>query len=141
MSSEQPKDLRIILIEDEPTLLALYSFGLKKLGDVLTASTKLDALQLLQSQADAQSKVSVILLDLILPGDHTAALKFSDRVGFEVLEWIRQQKWYELVPVIIMTNLDSAEDRQLAETLGANGYIVKSNVVPRQIIEEIRSVL
>lgn len=141
MSSDQPTDLRIILIEDEPSLVALYSFGLKKLGEVLTASTKLDALKMLQAQTDNETKVNVILLDLILPGDHTAALKFSDRVGFEVLEWIRQQKWYELVPVIIMTNLDSAEDRRLAEQLGANGYIVKSNVVPRQIIEEIKSVV
>lgn len=141
MSSEMPTGLRIILIEDEPSLVSLYSFGLKKIGQVQTASTKLDALQVLQQQMDSNTKVDVVLLDLILPGDHTAALQFSDRVGFEVLEWIRKQKWYELVPVIVMTNLDSTEDRRLAEQLGANGYIVKSNVVPKQIIEEIKAVV
>jgi CheY-like chemotaxis protein len=141
MSSDTAQSLRIILIEDEPSLVSLYSFGLKKLGEVHSASTKLDAIHLLEQAAAEQQKVDVILLDLILPGDHTLAVKYSDRVGFEVLEWIRQQKYYELVPVIVMTNLDSGEDRRLAEQLGANGYIVKSNVVPRQIIEEIKAVL
>ncbi len=141
MSSDTTQSLRIILIEDEPSLVALYSFGLKKLGEITTASTKLDAIQALEQAMAAQQKVDVVLLDLILPGDHTAAVKYSDRVGFEVLEWIRQQKYYELVPVIVMTNLDSSDDRRLAEQLGANGYIVKSNVVPKQIIEEIKSVL
>lgn len=133
--------LKIVLVEDEPSLVSLYSVGLQSVGQVVSATNKLDALVLLQKLMDEQTKLDVILLDLILPGAKTDALIFSDRVGFEVLHWLRQQKWYELVPVIVMTNLDSTEDRTMAEQLGANGYIVKSNVVPKQIVEAIKAVV
>lgn len=141
MSSQATSQVEIVLIEDEPTLVALYSFGLKKLGHLSIASTKQEALIVLGKFITASQKPSVVLLDLILPDASTAAVKYSDRVGFEVLEWIRQQKVFELVPVIVMTNLDSTEDRLMAERLGANGYIVKSNVVPKEIVEEIKAVL
>ncbi|EKD78331.1 MAG: hypothetical protein ACD_41C00366G0001 [uncultured bacterium] len=133
--------LKIVLVEDEPSLVSLYSVGLQSIGQVMAATNKVDALTLLQKLMDERTKPDVILLDLILPGAKTDALIFSDRVGFEVLHWLRQQKWYELVPVIVMTNLDSTEDRKMAEQLGANGYIVKSNVVPRQIVEEIKAIV
>lgn len=133
--------LNIVLVEDEPSLVSLYSVGLQSIGQVESATNKLDALVLLQKLMDEQTKPDVILLDLILPGAKSDALIFSDRVGFEVLHWLRQQKWYELVPVIVMTNLDSTEDRTMAERLGANGYIIKSNVVPKQIIEAIKAVV
>src|SRR3990167_5669156 len=133
--------LKIVLVEDEPSLVSLYSVGLQSICQVMAATNKVDALTLLQKLMDERTKPDVILLDLILPGAKTEALIFSDRVGFEVLHWLRQQKWYELVPVIVMTNLDSTEDRKMAEQLGANGYIVKSNVVPRQIVEEIKAIV
>ena len=133
--------LKIVLVEDEPSLVSLYSVGLQSIGQVMAATNKVDALTLLQKLMDERTKPDVILLDLILPGAKTDALIFSDRVGFEVLHWLRQQKWYELVPVIVMTNLDSTEDRKMAEQLWANGYIVKSNVVPRQIVEEIKAIV
>lgn len=133
--------LKIVLVEDEPSLVSLYSVGLQSIGEVLTATNKVDALVLLQKLMTEQTKPDVVLLDLILPDGKTEALKFNDRVGFEVLQWLRQQKLFELVPVIVMTNLDSAEDRKMSEELGANGYIVKSNVVPKQIIEEIKALV
>ena len=134
--------LKIILIEDEPTLVSLYSVGLRSVGEVTAARNKAEALTLLQELIDTKTvKPDVILLDLILPGAKSDALIFTDRVGFEVLHWLREQKWFELVPVIVMTNLDSTEDRIMAEKLGANGYIVKSNVVPKQIVEAIKAVI
>lgn len=133
--------LKIILIEDEPTLVSLYSVGLRSIGDVTAARNKVEALTLLQELIDTKVKPDVVLLDLILPGAKSDGLIFTDRVGFEVLHWLRQQKWFELVPVIVMTNLDNTEDRIMAEQLGANGYIVKSNVVPKQIVEEIKAVI
>ncbi|MBI4407680.1 MAG: response regulator [Candidatus Kerfeldbacteria bacterium] len=133
--------LKIILIEDEATLVSLYTVGLRSVGEVSAARNKAEALTLLQELIDTKVKPDVILLDLILPGAKSDALIFTDRVGFEVLHWLREQKWLELVPVIVMTNLDSTEDRIMAEKLGANGYIVKSNVVPKQIVEAIKAVI
>lgn len=133
--------LKIVLIEDEPSLVNLYTVALQSIGEVSVATTKVEALTLFQQWLDSQTKPDVVLLDLILPGAKTDAVVFADRVGFELLHWLRRQKLFELVPVIVMTNLDSAEDRKLSEELGANGYIVKSNVVPKQIIEEIKAIV
>ena len=126
----------IVLIEDEPILVTLYSVALQAIGEVASATCQAEAEQTL-------SKVipDVILLDLILPKTKTAQVNFNERMGFEIFQWIKRQPRLTSVPVIIMTNLDSAEDRKMAEQLGAKGYIVKSNVIPKQIIEAIEQVL
>ena len=60
---------------------------------------------------------AMVLLDLWLPGQQ----------GFEVLEWIRGQSQFQSLPVVIFTASDLDSDRENAQRLGANDYIVKPN--------------
>ncbi|EKD76404.1 MAG: hypothetical protein ACD_43C00124G0001 [uncultured bacterium] len=133
--------LRVALIEDEPSLVALYSVGLQTIGEVEAALNKGDAEVLLQRYIDQKIKPDVILLDLIIPASPNTSVNFIDRPGFELLRWIRQNDWLKTVPIIVMTNLDSTDDRLMAEELGANDYLIKSNVVPSEIVRRIRAIL
>ena len=133
--------LRIALIEDEPSLVALYSVALQTIGDVESATNKSDADVLFQKYLAQQTKPDVILLDLIIPAVPNVSVNFVDRPGFELLGWLRQTEFFKTIPIIVMTNLDSSDDRLQAEELGANDYLIKSNVVPREIIRRIRAIL
>jgi CheY-like chemotaxis protein len=58
---------------------------------------------------------SLILLDLNLP-------LIS---GFEVLQWIRDQPQVRETPVVVFSSSGRPEDRDKAEQLGANNYLLK----------------
>lgn len=132
----------IWLIEDEPSLVSLYSVALAKVGQVTTATNQTEAEALIQAVTTANGKKpDIILLDLILPEQPNAPLNFGLRVGFRLLEQLKQQASLRAVPVIVMTNLDSAEDRLQAKHLGAKDYIIKSNIEPKAIAEHIHAAL
>lgn len=55
-------------------------------------------------------------------------LKMSKKTGFEALEWVRGQRAFEKLPVIILTSSDVPEDVKRAYITGATTYFVKSPV-------------
>ncbi|MBI4372544.1 MAG: response regulator [Candidatus Omnitrophica bacterium] len=78
-----------------------------------------DPLQAIKACEDIQSqdaKPDLVLLDLKLPGMD----------GFEVLKRLKQLKWFEHVPIIILSTSCRKEEIQTAYQLGAASYIVKS---------------
>ena len=58
----------------------------------------------------------LILLDLKLPGMD----------GFEVLKNLKQIKWFQQVPVVMLTTSCRREEIEKAYQLGAGGFVVKS---------------
>lgn len=138
-SATQSAAVKILLVEDEPTLIRLYSVALKSVGTVDAVSNAADAIHYLNDHLSKPPQV--VLLDLIIPEKPGVPLDFSERWGFHVLEALQQHSEYKVVPVLVMTNLDSTEDRKRAAGLGAKAYIVKSNVIPRQIIQLIQNSL
>lgn len=58
---------------------------------------------------------TIILLDIKMP-------KMS---GFDVLDWIKQNPRYSVVPTIVWSSSDLARDVKLAYELGANAYLQK----------------
>ncbi|MDP3970299.1 MAG: response regulator [bacterium] len=133
------KGIKIFLVEDEPRLVSLYSFALQELGEVEIATTASEAFEKLS--AFRANPPNVILLDLIIPEQPSAPLNFSKRWGFHVLGKIKEDKALKDIPVLVMTNLDEYEDRQRAKQLGVVKYIVKSNVIPKDIKELIKQAL
>ena len=58
----------------------------------------------------------LVLLDLKLPGMD----------GFEVLKNLKQVKWFEHVPIVILTTSCRREEIEKAYQLGAAGFVVKA---------------
>ena len=67
-------------------------------------------------------------------------LKMPRMDGFELLTWVRSQKAWKKLPVIVVTGSDQTEDWQRAMDLGANSYVVKDLLVrpPPSLFEAIR---
>ena len=72
----------------------------------------------------------LILLDLILPGIN----------GFEVLEKVKGNAKTKDIPVIIVSNLGDKSDIDRGLSLGAEDYLVKANMVPKDIVGKLTDV-
>ena len=96
---------RILVVDDEATLLATLRFNLEREGfDVITSSDGGDAIKLVDSEHP-----DLILLDLMLPGMH----------GFEVCRTLRKRT---SVPIVILTARTEEVDRVVGLELGADDY-------------------
>lgn len=113
----------ILCIEDEHFISELYSRALKKAGyDVTIMLSGEDGLN-----AALTDHYDIILLDLMIPGI----------TGFEVLDQIRSSQNPIHSKIIITTNLDQDdENRERVEKL-ADGYIIKAEITPKQLVEII----
>lgn len=123
------KSSKIILVEDDKDLREMYKTKLEIKGcKILTAIDGISALNLIGS-----TKPDLILLDILIP----------KKDGFEVLRNIRNSKDQILrsIPVIVISNLASKEDRYEAEKLGISGYLIKSNVSLAQVVEAVNKTL
>ena len=114
---------RVLIVEDEPNIVESLSFVLTRDGFV--ASSALDgeaAVQRLRSDPP-----DVVILDLMLP-------KLN---GFEVLKIAKSDPRLKTIPVMVLTAKGQAQDRRLAEEIGADAFMTKpfSN---REIVQEMR---
>lgn len=117
----------ILFIEDETSLQKTLASTLKTSG--FSVSSAYDGEEGL-AQA-VQEKPDLILLDLILP-------KMD---GFSVLSQLRVHAETKNIPVIVLTNLESAEDVERVIGLGATMYLVKANYDLNDIVSKIKEVL
>ncbi len=118
---------KILFIEDESALQKTLSDMMpKEKYKIISALDGETGLRLARSQ-----EPDLILLDLRLP----------QKNGFEVLKLLKQEKSTSHIPVIILTNLEGAEDIQKALSLGATTYLVKANYDLQEVIEKIEKTL
>lgn len=117
----------ILFIEDEAALQKLVGEILKQEGfDVLSALNGVDGLKLAR-----EKHPDLILLDLILP----------KKDGFEVLRELKAVEETKDIPVMILTNLETAQDIGKALELGATTYLVKANYDLEDVIKKVRETL
>ncbi len=101
----------VLVAEDEPGILESLDFILRRAG--WSISTVTDGEAALDAVRDLHPRVMV--LDLMLP----------KRTGFEVLKQMKADKATRDVPVLILTAKGQQRDRQIAEELGADGFVTK----------------
>lgn len=117
---------KILIVEDDPMLIEIYQKKFSNDGyEVITATTGAEVLKKIKSD-----KPELVLLDLVLPEED----------GFDVLKKIKKNSQTRDVRVIIFSNLSQAEDKQKATTLGAEGFITKSDFTPKEMINEVRKI-
>ena len=115
---------KILLVEDDEVLASVYRARLELEGfEVREVHNGEDALT-----ATLEYKPDLILLDAMMP-------KIS---GFDVLDILRNTPETMNTRVIMLTALSQDKDRQRAESLGVDDYLVKSQVVIGDVIERVR---
>jgi DNA-binding response OmpR family regulator len=115
---------KILLVEDDDSLANVYLTRLEAEGfDIKRVANGEDALATAVSY-----KPSLVLLDVMMP-------KLS---GFDVLDILRNTPETANLKIIMLTALSQESDKQRAEEMGVDDYLVKSQVVISDVIDRIR---
>jgi len=118
----QPK--RILLVEDDDALASVYQTRLQTEGfDVRRVVNGEEALATAISY-----KPDLIVLDVMMP-------KVS---GFDFFDIITKTTETANLKIIMLTALSQESDKQRAESLGVDDYLVKSQVVIADVIDRIK---
>ena len=120
------KKRKVLIAEDEEDLREMYTQALSGQGfEVLQAINGNEAIEWLERRG---KEIDMVLLDIVMP-----ALD-----GLETLEKIKKNESLKNIPIIVFTNLNNEEDKQQAFALGANGYFVKSQHTPAELVAKIK---
>jgi two-component system alkaline phosphatase synthesis response regulator PhoP len=121
------EDKVILIVDDDLDLLEMYSERFKAEGAIVEiAHNGKEAIKLAR-----ENRPHVILLDLMMPEVN----------GFEVLKTLKGDDSTKDMPIIILTALIEADKYQTAKELGADEYIVKSELVPNEVVEKVKQIL
>jgi len=118
--------LRILVVDDEPDIVELVTYNLKKEGfDVSSAFDGEAALSKIKKET-----FDFIILDLMLPGIQ----------GMELCRMIRNDPRTRNIPIIMLTAKGEEVDRILGLEIGADDYMTKP-FSPRELIARVRTVM
>lgn len=118
---------KILLVEDDKSLREIYSVRLLAEGYTLISSG--DGEEALA--AAIGEKPDLIVSDVMMP-------KIS---GFEMLDLLRSNDSTKNIPVIMLTALSSEQQRERGNRLGADRYLIKSQVGIEDIVRTVHEVL
>ncbi len=122
--STAPINKKVLLVEDDEALATVYITRLEAEGfTIKRVPNGEDALS-----AALEFHPDLILLDVMMP-------KIN---GFDVLDILRNTPETANVKIIMLTALSQETDRQRAQSMGANDYLVKSQVVIADVVTKIK---
>ncbi|MCG6980179.1 MAG: response regulator [Deltaproteobacteria bacterium] len=117
----------ILVVEDQVFTRQMEKSILEGAGyRVVTAENGLDALNRLEQQ-----DFDLVLTDILMP-------KMD---GFALTRKIRSNKKTKSLPVVVMTSMESEEDKRRGLEAGANAYLIKSSFDQKHLIETIETLL
>jgi CheY-like chemotaxis protein len=118
---------KILLVEDDNNLREIYSARLQAEGyTIVAAKDGEEALVVAKAE-----KPDLVISDVMMP-------KIS---GFEMLDILRNTDGLKEVKVIMLTALGQSDDQQRADKLGADRYLVKSQVTLEDIVKTAHDLL
>ena len=116
--------INIIVVEDDPMIAEIYQKKFSESGfSVQMASFGEQVLKMAK-----EGKTDVILLDIMMP-------KMD---GFETTAKLRSKEYNQNIKIIMFTNLSKAENMDKALKAGADGYVVKAEYGPTELVEEVK---
>ncbi|MCH8566887.1 MAG: response regulator transcription factor [Balneolales bacterium] len=103
--------IQVLIVDDEISIRKLLEFYLKKYFTVITKNNGEEARQWLNEG----NRPDVIVADLNMP--------IMD--GYQLMEFIRTDKSFDKIPVMILSANESSNDRVQCFKAGADDYLVK----------------
>lgn len=118
---------KIMLVEDDNSLREIYSIRLTAEGyTIVSAGDGEEALAVA-----VRERPDLVISDVMMP-------KIS---GFDMLDILRSTPETKDIKVIMMTALSSEDQRERGESLGADRYLVKSQVGIEDVVNAVHDVL
>lgn len=117
----------ILLVEDDPFLIDIYTTKLKEEGY---------SVDIAEDGETALSKIKekdfdLMLLDIVLPNFN----------GWEILRKINLDEKLKGLKVVVLSNLGEKDEIEKGVKLGAAAYLVKAHYTPSEVVEEVKKIL
>jgi len=121
---------KILLIEDEPLQIEIYEKVIKEAGfEIESLEWGKEGLKRLEEiKAKKKERPDLILLDLILP----------DINGLAILKKAKTDPELKDIPFFIFTNYSAPGLEKTGKDLGAEKYIIKTDVTSSQLVKLIK---
>lgn len=117
---------KILIVEDEEYLSDMYKLKFEQEGYVIVAARDgLEGFELAKKE-----QADLVLLDLILP-------KLD---GFKVLAKLRKDADTNKIKVFILSNLGQSDEVNEGMKAGADGYFIKANLTPSQLLKKVDAI-
>ena len=114
---------KVLIIEDEQDIRTIYSEVLQNAGYTVDQAPNGE----IGGDKIKNTDWELLLLDIMLPG----------KDGLKILKDLKDNPEMKKGPVLILTNLNSEHIIQESFKLGADGYLIKSEVNPDKVVEEV----
>lgn len=129
----------ILLVEDDPFLIDIYTQKLKKAGfKIEVAPDGEKALRTLQDYNPPTTQKGkkhiwpdLLLLDIVLPRIE----------GWQILRKIKNNPKFTDLKIVILSNLGQKEEVERGLKLGARRYLIKAHYTPSEVVEEIKKMI
>lgn len=118
---------KIVLVEDDPLLIDIYSTKLKEAGFEVAVYDRGDA----AAAHIEKEKPDLVILDIVLP----------QKDGWEILKTIKSSENTKDIKVVMLSNLGQKEEIERGMALGAAGYLIKAHHTPSEVVREIKKIL
>ena len=123
----EPVRKAVLVVEDSITARSLLKNILETAGyRVATALDGIDALTQLRL-----SEIDLVVSDVDMPRMN----------GFDLTARLRASREFADMPVVLVTSLDSREDKEQGIEVGANAYVVKSSFDQSNLLEVIKRLI
>jgi DNA-binding response OmpR family regulator len=124
MKTIEDSRVKILLIEDDYLFCDMYGVKIKEAGfKLIWATSGEEGLRCMKEE-----RPNLVLMDVVMPsGD-----------GFDALDEMQKDASLKKIPVIMLTNLSSPEDKAESLRLGAKDYLIKAEYTPTQLLEKIK---
>lgn len=120
--------MKILLVDDDAFLRDMYAtkFAEEAYG-VVVAKSGNEALTVLKDEGD----VDIVMLDMIMPG----------MSGVDLLKEIQDLNLSKPPKCIVLSNQSETNDVDEAMRAGAAGYIIKAEMIPSDVVAEVKKLV
>jgi len=119
--------MKILLVDDDAFLRDMYATKFSEKGDsVSVAKEGEEALTLL-----ATDSFDVVIMDMVMPG----------MTGIELLLEIQKMPKKDSCKYVVLSNQGEHTDIQAAEDAGADGYIIKAESIPSEVVTKVHNIV
>ena len=121
------KKIKVLLVEDDAMIVEMYKTRMESEGwEVFTTDLGSEAIKIAQSK-----KPDIVLLDIILP----------EVDGFAIIKDLKSESSTKKIPVLMLTNLGQESDQNKGKEIGVDGYFIKSQHTPADVMIKIQSLI
>ena len=120
-------EIKLLVADDDVTLRELYEERMRTEGYIILSAV--DGEEAIQKAASEHP--DVILLDVMMP-------KIN---GIDAMRMLREKEETANIPIIILTALIQEIDKIRDMMKPGDGYLIKSEIVPKDVVEKVKEAL